>query len=148
MEVDITGGVWLPSDPKEPQLFRLDFLNLKMEQFYLRELPEILSEKPVSWLFNHKCKGCTFVNVCRSEADGTPGQIPYMTEEKAEELIFPDIEDLTYGLSQFTFDPVTFDPVTFDPVTFDPASIWPDPENLPMPVEFEEAHEEDKPVVG
>jgi hypothetical protein len=133
MEVDITGGVWLPSDSKEPQLFRLDFLNLKMEQFYLQELPEILSEKPVSWLFNHKCKGCTFVDVCRSEADGTPGQIPYMTEEKANELIFPDIEDLSYGLFQLTLDP---------------ADIWPDPENLPMPDEFEEAHEEDGPVVG
>jgi hypothetical protein len=126
MKVDVSGGVWLPSDPKEPQLFRLDFLNLKIAQFYWKELPEILSEDPVTWLFNNKCRGCTFVEHCRSEAEGTPGQVPYMTEAKVEALPPTDIEDLSYQLSGLTLRPP-----------------W---ESLP--VHFELAHRSDAPRVG
>ncbi|KAI8578590.1 hypothetical protein K450DRAFT_246575 [Umbelopsis ramanniana AG] len=126
MDVDISGGVWLPSDPQEPQLFRLDFLNLKIEQFYLKELPEILSEKPVTWLFNNKCRGCTFVEHCRSEAEGTPGQTPYMTEAKVEALLPTDIEDLAFRLSGLALNA---------------RSLW---ESLPY--HFRIAHAHDAPV--
>lgn len=47
----LSGGVWLSIEPDEPRLFRLDFLYLKIEQFYTIELHEILREKPVSWLY-------------------------------------------------------------------------------------------------
>jgi hypothetical protein len=87
IEVDTSGGVWLSSEPEEPRLFRLDFLYLKVEQFYRTELPETLSENPVSWLYNAKCRGCEFTEKCRSEAIGTPGQIPYMTELKAPYIV-------------------------------------------------------------
>ncbi|KAG2188163.1 hypothetical protein INT44_000914 [Umbelopsis vinacea] len=126
MEVDIYGGVWLPGDLKEPQLFRLDFLNLKIEQFYLKELPEILSEKPVTWLFNNKCRGCSFVEHCRSEAGGTPGQTPYMTEAKVEALLPTDIEELAYRFSGLAL------------------KVPPPGESLPF--YFKRAHDEDAPV--
>jgi hypothetical protein len=112
LDIDTSGGVWLSSEPEEPRLFRLDFLYLKIEQFYTCELPAILKEKPVSWLFNNKCHGCTFVDKCRREARGTPGQIPYMTEMKVEEARQKgDIEDLgarLQGLSLHNFNPVGF----------------------------------------
>jgi hypothetical protein len=82
----------------------LDFLYLKIEQFYLKELPEILKEKPVSWLFNNKCHGCTFVNKCRVDAVGTPGHIPYMTEAKVENLQLHDIEDLSNQFHSLSID--------------------------------------------
>ncbi|KAG2181423.1 hypothetical protein INT43_009006 [Umbelopsis isabellina] len=100
VEVDTSGGVWLSSEPEEPRLFRLDFLYLKVEQFYKTELPEILNENPVSWLYNAKCQGCEFTEKCRSEAIGTPGQTPYMTELQAEEMKQnQDIEDVLQHLS-------------------------------------------------
>lgn len=130
LEIDASGGVWLSSEPDEPQLFRLDFLYLKIEQFYTKELSDILQENPVTWLFNNKCQGCNFVDKCRSEAKGTPGQIPYMTEVKVEQARQQDdIEDLDGRLQGLSLNRITSSGI-----------------KLPKP--FEIAYENDEAVVS
>lgn len=87
-------------------MFRVDLLLPKIELFYTRELPDIVQDKQLHWLFNSKCKSCEFVNICREDAYGTPGAVPYLTEDRLKTLSPPDdisdIEDLVGQLSSLT----------------------------------------------
>lgn len=101
------GGVLLPFS-KEPEMFRVDLLLPKIELFYTKELPDIVQDRKIHWLFNTKCKNCEFVNICREDAYGTPGAVPYLTESRLKSLSPPeeddisDIEDLVDHLSSLT----------------------------------------------
>ncbi|KAI7879184.1 P-loop containing nucleoside triphosphate hydrolase protein [Lichtheimia hyalospora FSU 10163] len=105
IRIDAIGGVLLPFSD-EPEMFRVDLLLPKIELFYTRELSDIVKNKQLHWLFNSKCKNCEFVNVCREDAYGTPGAVPYLTEHHLKTLTPPDdvsdIEDLVGHLSSLS----------------------------------------------
>ncbi|KAL0090257.1 hypothetical protein J3Q64DRAFT_1847124 [Phycomyces blakesleeanus] len=84
LKVDYLGGVWLPSDWKEPVAFRVDLMIPKMKHFYTTELIATLQSKDPEWIYNAKCKTCTYASLCERESVGTPGEIPYMTPHMIE----------------------------------------------------------------
>ncbi|KAG2217331.1 hypothetical protein INT45_010780 [Circinella minor] len=86
LEIDPVGGVWLPSNPKEPETFRIDLMMPKMNFFYTVELPAIIMADNPSWLYNGKCKTCNYTDICRRDAYGTPGAAAYMTDYKVKAL--------------------------------------------------------------
>ncbi|KAI9243296.1 P-loop containing nucleoside triphosphate hydrolase protein [Phascolomyces articulosus] len=86
LEIDPVGGVWLPSNPKEPETFRIDLMMPKMKFFYTVELPGIIMSDQPQWLYNTKCKSCDYTEICRRETYGTPGAVAYMTDYKVKTL--------------------------------------------------------------
>ncbi|KAI9484677.1 hypothetical protein BDB00DRAFT_125339 [Zychaea mexicana] len=86
LEIDPVGGVWLPSNPTEPETFRIDLMMPKMKFFYTVGLPAIISTDHPPWLYNAKCKTCEFTDVCRNQTYGTPGAVAYMTDQKVKAL--------------------------------------------------------------
>ncbi|RUP47523.1 hypothetical protein BC936DRAFT_145649 [Jimgerdemannia flammicorona] len=94
LEIENMGGIWLPDSPAEPRTFRLDFLLPKIEHFFRFQLPNVLAQPKPRWLFNTKCRGCEYVDMCRQEAYETIGRVPYLSDAKVEGLEEVDLEAL------------------------------------------------------
>ncbi|PKY29828.1 P-loop containing nucleoside triphosphate hydrolase protein [Rhizophagus irregularis] len=103
LSISRTGGIYLL--PFQLYKFRVDSLFSKIDEFFRKELPNILIKETVPWHYNLRCKTCEFVDACRIEAEGSIAMIPYLPLKKAEELksFIPerksgddvDIEDLS-----------------------------------------------------
>ncbi|KAF9023518.1 Tripartite DNA replication factor [Haplosporangium bisporale] len=104
IEIDIQGGVWIPSDP-EPKTFSLSFMRPIVERFMLEELPAILSKplKNAEWHIDGPCGQCEFLPRCRVDAETqkTLSLIPLLSKRSAlwiKGLMSPtsrsEIEDL------------------------------------------------------
>ncbi|KAG0338706.1 hypothetical protein BG000_003518 [Podila horticola] len=106
IEIDVQGGVWIPSDP-EPKTFSLSFMRPIVERFMLEELPTILSKpfKDAEWHIDGPCSQCEFLPRCRTEAETQKhlSLIPLLSKKSAlwiRSLMTPstsrrsDIEDL------------------------------------------------------
>lgn len=107
IEIDVQGGVWIPSDP-EPKTFSLLFMRPIVERFMLEELPAILSKpfKYAEWHIDGVCDQCEFLPRCRTDAESqkTLSLIPLLSKKSAlwiKALVSPtsrseiaDLEDL------------------------------------------------------
>lgn len=107
IEIDVQGGVWIPSDP-EPKTFSLSFMRPIVERFMLEELPAILSKpfKNAEWHIYGPCGQCEFLPRCRVDAETqkTLSLIPLLSKRSAlwiKTLMSPtgrseiaDLEDL------------------------------------------------------
>ncbi|KAI9025001.1 P-loop containing nucleoside triphosphate hydrolase protein [Phycomyces nitens] len=77
----------------------------KIKHFYTTELITSLQTKDPKWVYNAKCKACTYASHCRKEATGTPGEIPYMTPhvlKTAKDMMPDDLEDLSAQLQHMS----------------------------------------------
>ncbi|KAF9301843.1 Tripartite DNA replication factor [Mortierella antarctica] len=87
IEIDVQGGVWIPSDP-EPKTFSLSFVRPIVERFMLEELPAILSKplKDAEWHIDDPCSQCEFLPRCRIEAETqrTLSLIPLLSKKSAQ----------------------------------------------------------------
>ncbi|KAG0084790.1 Tripartite DNA replication factor [Podila epicladia] len=116
IEIDVHGGVWIPSDP-EPKTFSLSFMRPIVERFMLEELPAILSKplRDAEWHIDGPCSQCEFLPRCRIEAETqkTLSLIPLLSKKSAlwiKSLMTPstgqseiaDLEDLVKNRSNLS----------------------------------------------
>lgn len=109
LKISHTIGIRLPRLPL--QTFNIDLLLQRIEKFFRKDLPKIITTKEPFWHYNSRCKTCNFVDSCRKESIGSTSIIPYLSLEKAKNLkksmtsqdVF-DIEDLANSVNDLNID--------------------------------------------